>query len=52
VERDWEKVGKFCKYLNVLDANVDQHSVYTNEFVPSMGKPAVQPITDGGVLRN
>jgi ABC-type nitrate/sulfonate/bicarbonate transport system substrate-binding protein len=51
-KRDWEKVGKFCKYLNVLDANVDQHSVYTNEFVPAMGKPAHSPITEGGVLQN
>ncbi|KAJ0406926.1 hypothetical protein P43SY_001777 [Pythium insidiosum] len=50
VERDWEKVGKFCKYLNVLDKEVDQHSVYTNEFVPAMGKPTHEPITEGGVL--
>lgn len=50
--RDWEKVGRFCKYLEVLDKSVDQHSVYTNEFVPAMGKPAHSPITDGGVLQN
>ncbi|TYZ57352.1 hypothetical protein PybrP1_010557 [[Pythium] brassicae (nom. inval.)] len=50
-KRDWEKVGKFCKYLNVLDKDVDQHSVYTNEFVPAMGKPAHAPLTNGGVLQ-
>jgi hypothetical protein len=50
VERDWEKVGKFTKYLKVLDPSIDQHSVYTNELVPSMGKPTHEPITRGGVL--
>ncbi|KAG9405572.1 glycylpeptide N-tetradecanoyltransferase [Aphanomyces cochlioides] len=50
VERDWEKVGNFCKYLHVLENEVDQHSVYSNELVPAMGKPSVDPITPGGVL--
>lgn len=51
VERDWEKVGKFCKYLNVLETEFDQHTIYTNDCVPAMGKPSVQPVTDGGVLK-
>jgi ABC-type nitrate/sulfonate/bicarbonate transport system substrate-binding protein len=51
VDRDWEKVGKFCKYLQVLDENVDQHSVWTNDYVPAMGKPSHMPITEGGVLQ-
>ncbi|RLO00912.1 hypothetical protein DYB28_014679, partial [Aphanomyces astaci] len=50
VDRDWNKVGNFCKYLHVLENDVDQNSVWTNELVPSMGKPSVEPITPGGVL--
>mmetsp|Transcript_18372 Transcript_18372/g.29896 ORF Transcript_18372/g.29896 Transcript_18372/m.29896 type:complete len:237 (+) Transcript_18372:573-1283(+) len=52
VERDWEKVGQFCKHLGVLDESYDQHSIYTNEYVPSTGHASVEPITPGGVLKN
>merc|ERR1711956_127383 len=31
VDRDWEKVGQFCKHLGVLETEFDQHSVWTNE---------------------
>ena len=51
VERDWDKVGNFCKYLHVLETDVDQHAVWTNDCVPAMGKPSVEPITPGGVLK-
>ncbi|EQC37053.1 hypothetical protein SDRG_05281 [Saprolegnia diclina VS20] len=50
VERDWAKVGDFCKYLHVLENEVDQHTVYSNELVPAMGKASVEPLTPGGVL--
>jgi len=49
VDRDWEKVGQFCKHLDVLENDFDQHSVWTNDFVPEMGKPTNEPITPGGV---
>uniref|UniRef100_A0A0G4HXY6 Thiamine pyrimidine synthase n=1 Tax=Chromera velia CCMP2878 TaxID=1169474 RepID=A0A0G4HXY6_9ALVE len=50
VERDWQKVGQFCKHLGVLPNDFDQHTVWTNEHVPAMGKPSVEPVTPGGVL--
>jgi hypothetical protein len=28
---DWNKVGDFCKYLHVLETDVDQSSVWTND---------------------
>ena len=51
VQRDWEKVGQFCKHLGVLENEFDQHSIYTNEHVPSMGTPDVMPVTEGGILK-
>eukprot|EP01061_Rhynchopus_euleeides_P023163 TRINITY_DN3770_c0_g1_i1.p1 TRINITY_DN3770_c0_g1~~TRINITY_DN3770_c0_g1_i1.p1 ORF type:complete len:327 (+),score=163.11 TRINITY_DN3770_c0_g1_i1:55-1035(+) len=51
VDRDWEKVGQFCKHLGVLEKDFDQHSVYTNDMVPAMGTPDVMPIQDGGILK-
>jgi len=50
VERDWTKVGDFCKHLEILKTDFDQNSIWTNEHVPSTGKPQVQPVTAGGVL--
>ena len=50
VERDWAKVGKFCKHLNVLETRFNVTEVYSNEHVPVMGKPSVEPVTPGGVL--
>jgi len=50
VERDWTKVGDFCKHLKILENDFDQNSIWTNEHVPSTGKPSVEPVTAGGVL--
>ena len=50
VERDWTKVGDFCKHLDILKNDFDQNSIWTNEHVPSTGKPSVEPVTVGGVL--
>merc|ERR1740124_2123914 len=50
VERDWTKVGDFCKHLDILKTDFDQNSIRTNEHVPSTGKPSVAPVTAGGVL--
>jgi len=49
VDRDWEKVGQFCKHLGVLETEFDQHSVWTNDLVPEAGKPSVAPVTPGGI---
>eukprot|EP01063_Lacrimia_lanifica_P027939 TRINITY_DN3997_c0_g1_i1.p1 TRINITY_DN3997_c0_g1~~TRINITY_DN3997_c0_g1_i1.p1 ORF type:complete len:338 (+),score=172.81 TRINITY_DN3997_c0_g1_i1:61-1074(+) len=51
VQRDWNKVGMFCKHLGIMEEDFDQHSVYTNEYVPDMGTPNVEPVTVGGILR-
>ena len=45
VARDWNKVGDFCKHLNVLDTQFDQSSIWTNEHVPLTGTPSVLPVT-------
>lgn len=50
VDRDWEKVTSFCKHLGILEENFDRNQAFTNEHVPAMGHPSVQPITPGGVL--
>jgi len=49
VDRDWEKVGQFCKHLGVLGPDDDQHALWTNEHVPDMGTPSVAPVTPGGI---
>merc|ERR1712194_456001 len=49
VDRDWEKVGQFCKHLGVLETEFDQHSVWTNQFAPEAGTPEVEPVTPGGI---
>jgi ABC-type nitrate/sulfonate/bicarbonate transport system substrate-binding protein len=49
VDRDWEKVGQFCKHLGVLGSSFDQHSLWTNEHVPNMGTPNVSPLRPGGI---
>jgi ABC-type nitrate/sulfonate/bicarbonate transport system substrate-binding protein len=50
VQRDWSKVGDFCKHLNILEREFDQNSIWTNEHVPLTGHASVQPVTKGGVL--
>jgi ABC-type nitrate/sulfonate/bicarbonate transport system substrate-binding protein len=50
VQRDWSKVGDFCKHLNILEREFDQNSIWTNEHVPTTGHASVQPVTKGGVL--
>lgn len=51
VDRDWNKVGQFCKHLGVLETQFDVNDVWTNELVPMMGRPSVDPITPGGILK-
>lgn len=51
VDRDWNKVGQFCKHLGVLETQFDVNDVWSNEMVPMMGRPSVEPITPGGILK-
>lgn len=50
VPRDWNKVGDFCKHLNILETDFDQSSIWTNAHVPLTGKASVEPVTPGGIL--
>jgi len=50
VQRDWAKVGQFCKHLGVLETKFDVEEVYTNDLVPMMGKPSVQSVVPGGIF--
>ena len=51
VERDWSKVSSFTKHLGVLEKDFDPAEIYTNELVPAMGTPSVEPVTEGGILK-
>ncbi len=46
VERDWDKVGKYCKHLKIVSETFDSLECYTNVYVPNRpyaeGKPIVQ----------
>lgn len=44
VDRDWEKVTKYCKHLGVAEPNFTPTECWTNEFVPMMGKPRLEPV--------
>jgi ABC-type nitrate/sulfonate/bicarbonate transport system substrate-binding protein len=34
IERDWEKVGRYTKHLNIIDDAFDIAQCYTNSFLP------------------
>jgi ABC-type nitrate/sulfonate/bicarbonate transport system substrate-binding protein len=44
VERDWNKVGKYAKHLEILEPGFDIHSCYTNRFLPEMPYCDIEPI--------
>ncbi len=44
VERDWNKVGRYCKHLNVIDDAFDITNCYTNEFLPETPYSEITPI--------
>jgi ABC-type nitrate/sulfonate/bicarbonate transport system substrate-binding protein len=44
VERDWDKVGRYCKHLGVIDSAFDIKSCYTNEFLPETPYSDLEPI--------
>lgn len=40
IERDWTKVGRYAKHLNIIDDAFDINQCYTNQFLPE------KPYTD------
>lgn len=44
VERDWNKVGKYTKHLNIVDNTFDVTACYTNEFLPQTPHSDIEPI--------
>jgi len=44
VERDWNKVCRYAKHLNILNSDFDIQTVYTNKFVPDHPFSEVEPI--------
>ena len=44
IERDWHKVGKYTKHLNVIDDMFDITQCYTNSFLPEKPHADLKPI--------
>lgn len=44
VERDWHKVARYTKHLNIVDEHFDISQCYTNRFLPEMPYSDLKPI--------
>lgn len=44
VDRDWEKVGRYTKHLNIIDDQFDITQCYTNRFLPETPYSDLKPI--------
>ncbi|KTD21422.1 thiamine biosynthesis protein NMT-1 [Legionella lansingensis] len=44
VERDWGKVGSYCKHLGIIDDSFNVASCYTNEWLPTKPHSDLKPI--------
>lgn len=44
VERDWDKVGRYTKHLNIIDKDFDISQCYTNAFLPKVPYSDLEPI--------
>lgn len=44
VERDWHKVGRYCRHLKVIEEGFDITACYTNEYLPKMPYSDTKPI--------
>lgn len=44
IDRDWAKVGRYCKHLNIVDETFDISQCYTNRFLPEQPYSDVKPI--------
>ena len=44
VDRDWDKVGRYTKHLNIIDKHFDPTQCYTNHFLPKTPYSDLKPI--------
>jgi ABC-type nitrate/sulfonate/bicarbonate transport system substrate-binding protein len=44
IERDWDKVGRYCAHLNIIDKSFDINQCYTNRFLPEVPYSPLKPI--------
>jgi ABC-type nitrate/sulfonate/bicarbonate transport system substrate-binding protein len=44
VQRDWQKVGRYCQHLKVIDKDFNINDCYTNKYLPSMPYAEIEPI--------
>lgn len=44
VERDWNKVNRYMQHLNIVDAEFDIKTCYTNEYLPMVPYSDIAPI--------
>jgi ABC-type nitrate/sulfonate/bicarbonate transport system substrate-binding protein len=44
VDRDWQKVARYTKHLNIVDNNFEVAKCYTNAFLPKIPHAELQPI--------
>lgn len=44
IDRDWNKVGRYAKHLNIVDDPFDISQCYTNSFLPETPYSDLQPI--------
>lgn len=46
VERDWDKVGRYTKHLNIVDENFAITDCYTNQFLPKVPYSEIPAVAD------
>ncbi len=44
VDKDWDKVGRYTKHLNIVNNTFDILQCYTNRFLPEMPYSDLKPI--------
>jgi ABC-type nitrate/sulfonate/bicarbonate transport system substrate-binding protein len=44
IDRDWDKVGRYTKHLNIIDKDFDISQCYTNHFLPQTPHSDIEPI--------
>ncbi|WP_342219635.1 ABC transporter substrate-binding protein [Rickettsiella endosymbiont of Miltochrista miniata] len=46
VERDWDKVGRYTKHLNIIDEHFAIADCYTNQFLPKIPYSEIPSVAD------
>ena len=44
VERDWNKVGRYCQHLQIIDKDFAVEECYTNEYLPETPYSDIEPV--------